>query len=161
MKCIRLWVLAGIGFAAPALAAAQASPTDKPIVEFANSPELAVPNGYSYAAIVNSGKIVFLSGQAGLDRKGQMAGKNDFHAQAAQAFTNLKAALTAVGASFDTVVKLNYYVVGLNHDKLLALRDVRDQFVNKAHPPASTLAGVQSLFREDAQIEIDAVAVVP
>jgi 2-iminobutanoate/2-iminopropanoate deaminase len=160
MKLACFWILAGIGFSAP-LAAAQAVPSDKPIVEFTNSPELAPPNGYSYAAVANGGKVVFLSGQVGLDRKGQMAGKGDFQAQTAQAFANLKAALTAVGGGFDTVVKLNYYVVGLNHEKLVALRDVRDQFVNKAHPPASTLAGVQALFREDAQIEIDAVAVVP
>jgi 2-iminobutanoate/2-iminopropanoate deaminase len=161
MKLARPWILASIGFIAPAMAAAQAGHSDKPLVEFTNSPQLAPPNGYSYAAVVNGGKVVFLSGQVGLDRKGQMAGKDDFRAQTTQAFTNLKAALTSVGASFDTVVKLNYYVVGLNHDKVAALRDVRDQFVNKAHPPASTLAGVQALFREDAQIEIEAVAVVP
>jgi enamine deaminase RidA (YjgF/YER057c/UK114 family) len=90
-----------------------------------------------------------------------MAGRNDFRAQAAQAFANLKAELAGVGAGFDTVVKLNYYVVDLNHEKLIALREVRDQYINKSRPPASTLAGVQALFREDAQIEIDAVAVVP
>jgi enamine deaminase RidA (YjgF/YER057c/UK114 family) len=161
MRISRFWILACMSVAASNLATAQLGPASKPLVEFTNSPELSPPNGYSYAAVVNSGKVVFLSGQVGLDRKGQMAGKNDFRAQSTQAFTNLKAALTSIGASFDNVVKLNYYVVGLNHGKLGALRDVRDQFVNKAHPPASTLAGVQALFREDAQIEIEAVAVVP
>jgi 2-iminobutanoate/2-iminopropanoate deaminase len=33
--------------------------------------------------------------------------------------------------------------------------------INKDHPPASTLAGVQSLFREDALIEVEAVAAIP
>jgi enamine deaminase RidA (YjgF/YER057c/UK114 family) len=52
-------------------------------------------------------------------------------------------------------------VVGLNHDKLVALREVRDQYIDKEHPPASTLAGVAALFREDAMLEVEAVAVVP
>ena len=105
--------------------------------------------------------MVFLSGQVGLDKRGEMVGKEDFHAQVAQAFANLKSALAAAGGTPNDLIKLNYYVVGLNHDKLVAIRDVRDQLVNKEHPPASTLAGVQALFREDALVEIEAVAVIP
>jgi 2-iminobutanoate/2-iminopropanoate deaminase len=44
---------------------------------------------------------------------------------------------------------------------LLALRDARDSFIDPQHPPASTLVGVQALFRDDLQIEIDAEAVLP
>jgi enamine deaminase RidA (YjgF/YER057c/UK114 family) len=90
-----------------------------------------------------------------------MIGKEDFPAQAKQAFANLKTALAAAGATPKNIVKLNYYVVGLNHDKLLALRAIRDTFIDVNHPPASTLAGVQALFRDDAQIEIEAEAVIP
>jgi 2-iminobutanoate/2-iminopropanoate deaminase len=41
------------------------------------------------------------------------------------------------------------------------LREGRDMLIDKQHPPASTLAGVQSLFRADVQVEIDAEAVIP
>jgi len=129
--------------------------------EFKNSPEISSPAGYSHAVVVSGGKMVFLSGQVGLNKQGEMVGKDDFHAQAAQVFANLKLALAAAGASPNDLIKLNYYVVGLNHDKLVALREVRDQYIDKAHPPASTLAGVQALFREDAMLEVEAVAVVP
>jgi enamine deaminase RidA (YjgF/YER057c/UK114 family) len=105
--------------------------------------------------------MIFLSGQVGLDKQGEMVGKDDFRAQAMQVFANLRAALAAAGAAPKDVVKLNYYVVGLNHDKLVALRTVRDQFIDKEHAPASTLAGVQALFREDAMLEVEAVAVLP
>jgi 2-iminobutanoate/2-iminopropanoate deaminase len=160
MKFFRFCMLLGVtAYAASALG--QTGADSKPLVQFSNPPELGTPNGYSYVAVVTGGKIVFISGQVGLNKQGEMAGKNDFRAQAMQAFSNLKAALVASGAGFENVVKLNYYVVGVNHDKLLALREVRDQFINKAHPPTSTLAGVQALFREDAQVEIEAVAVVP
>jgi 2-iminobutanoate/2-iminopropanoate deaminase len=96
-----------------------------------------------------------------LDKRGEMVGKNDFGAQVTQVFSNLKSALTAAGATPNDLIKLNYYVVGLNHDKLVAIRNVRDQFINKEHPPVSTLAGVQALFRDDAMIEVEAVAVIP
>ncbi len=78
-----------------------------------------------------------------------------------QAFANLKSALAAARAKPADLVKLNYYVVGINHDKLSALREARDTLLDKQHPPASTLAGVESLFRPDVQVEIDAEAVVP
>ena len=127
--------------------------------EFRNPAELAKPNGYSQVVIVNHGKLVFISGQVGLNSKGQIS--SDFATQARQALTNLKIALASAGAKPADLVKLNYYVVDLNRDKLLALREARDSIVDKQHPPASTLAGVQSLFRPDVQVEIDAEAVIP
>jgi len=137
------------------------TPNQKSPVTFINSPELNTPPGYTHAVVVNSGKLVFIAGQVGLDKQGKMVGKDDFRAQAAQAFANLRAALAATGAKPENLVKLNYYVVGLNHEKLLTLRELRGSFVNKENPPASTLIGVAALFSEEASIEIEAVAVVP
>jgi len=128
-------------------------------VQFKNPPELSKPNGYTHVVVVNRGKLAFISGQVGLNSKGEISG--DFAAQAKQAYANLKTALAAAGATPADIVKLNYYVVGLNHDKLAALRVARDSVIDTQHPPASTLAGVQSLFRDDVQIEIDAEAVIP
>ena len=127
--------------------------------EFRNPPDLSKPNGYSQVVIVNHGKLVFISGQVGVDKDGKIS--NDFSAQAARAFANLQSALATAGAKSGNLVKLNYYVVGLNHDKLIALREARDRIIDKEHPPASTLAGVQALFREDVQLEIEAEAVIP
>jgi enamine deaminase RidA (YjgF/YER057c/UK114 family) len=157
MKLLSIMGLAAL----TSVASAQEKKAANPTVRFENAPTLAVPNGYSYAAVVSGGKMIFLSGQVGLNKQGEMVGKGDFHAQAAQVFVNLKQALAAAGATPKDIVKLNYYVVGLSHDKLVALRDVRDQYIDKEHPPASTLAGVQALFRDDAMLEIDAVAVIP
>jgi 2-iminobutanoate/2-iminopropanoate deaminase len=126
---------------------------------FKNPPELSKPNGYTHVVVVNHGKIVFVSGQVGLNSKGEIS--PDFAAQAKQTFANIKAALAAAGATPANLVKLNYYVVGLNHDKLTAIREARDSIIDKQHPPASTLAGVESLFRDDVQIEIEAEAVIP
>jgi 2-iminobutanoate/2-iminopropanoate deaminase len=159
MTFARLWILGC--FAVGTFALAQTGSAGKANVQFKNSPDISSPAGYSHVAVVSGGKMVFLSGQVGLDKRGEMVGKDDFGAQVAQVFVNLKAALAAAGATPNDLIKLNYYVVGLNHDKLVAIRNVRDQFINKEHPPASTLAGVQALFRDDAMIEVEAVAVVP
>jgi 2-iminobutanoate/2-iminopropanoate deaminase len=164
MTFARAWIprLLILGcFAAGILGLAQTGSAVKANVQFKNSPEISSPAGYSHVAVVSGGKMVFLSGQVGLNKQGEMVGKDDFGAQVTQVFVNVKAALTAAGATPNDLIKLNYYVVGLNHDKLVAIRNVRDQFINKEHPPASTLAGVQMLFREDAMIEVEAVAVVP
>jgi 2-iminobutanoate/2-iminopropanoate deaminase len=127
--------------------------------EFRNPPDLAKPNGYTHVVVVNHGKLVFISGQVGLNSKGEIS--PEFATQARQTFANINAALAAVSATPANLVKLNYYVVGLNHDKLTAIREARDSIIDKQHPPASTLAGVQSLFRDDVQIEIEAEAVIP
>lgn len=126
---------------------------------FKNPPEIAKPNGYTHTVVVNRGRLIFISGQVGLNAKGEMVA--DFPGQAKQAFANLKAALAAAGATPANLVKVNYYVVGLNHDKLIALRAVRDAVIDTQRPPASTLAGVAALFRDDAQIEIEAEAALP
>lgn len=128
-------------------------------VEFKNPSGLSNPNGYTHVVIVNHGKLVFIAGQVGMDKDGKIS--HDFAEQARQAFSNIQIALAAAGAKPANLVKLNYYVVGLTHEKLLAIREARDRIVDKDHPPASTLAGVQSLFRDDVQLEIEAEAVLP
>jgi len=45
-------------------------------------------------------------------------------------------------------------------DYLTALRSIRTEYLPKENPPASTLAGVQSLYSPDVMIEIEAIAVI-
>ena len=126
---------------------------------YKNPPGLSKPNGYSHVVIVKPRQLVLVSGQTGLNSDGQIPA--DFASQVKQAFANLRTALSASGAKPTDVVKLNYFIVGLNHDRLLAVREARDAFLDPQHLPASTLVGVQALFREDVQIEIDAEASLP
>lgn len=129
--------------------------------EYLKPKDLAPSPGYTHVVVTRPGKLIFLSGQVGNDKSGQILGKGDLKAQTEQVFANLKTALAAAGASFDDVVKINWYVKDYKPEYLTMLRDVRNKYVNKDNPPASTLVGVQSLFREDCLIEVDAIAVVP
>jgi enamine deaminase RidA (YjgF/YER057c/UK114 family) len=125
-------------------------------------PEGLVPaTGYSHVVVTQPGKLVFIAGQVANNRQGQLVGKDDLRAQTVQVFENIKAALAAADATFDDVVKINWYVKGYKPENLATLREVRNICVNKAAPPASVLVGVASLFQEDYLIEVDAVAVIP
>jgi enamine deaminase RidA (YjgF/YER057c/UK114 family) len=129
--------------------------------EFPKPAGLAPTHGYSQVVVAGPGKLVFLSGQVAEDGEGKLVGKDDLAAQTAQVFENLKTALSSAGATFDDVVKITWYVKGYKPEYLPTLRQVRDRYVNKAAPPASTLVGVASLLQDQYLLEVDAVAAVP
>ena len=125
-------------------------------IQFLSPDTLPTLPGFSQVVQVTGGQTVYLAGQVALDATGALVGAGDFRAQAQQVFENLKAALTAVGADFSHVVKLNYYV--LDHAQLPAIAEVRDRYVNTEAPPASTFVEVRSLAREGFLLEIEAIA---
>ena len=91
---------------------------------------------------------------------GQFAGApGDFRAQAIQCFENIKAALAAVSATFEHVVKVNNYLIDMAH--LPIYFEVRDRYVDTKAPPATTTVQISKLAREGALYEIEAIAVVP
>jgi enamine deaminase RidA (YjgF/YER057c/UK114 family) len=128
--------------------------------EFISPKGLAAPHGYTHVVSTKPGKMLFISGQVAMDSQGHLVGKDDLRAQAKQVFENLKTALAAGGASFDDVVKITWYVKGYTPQNLSTLREVRDSYIKKEAPPASTLVGVTSLFQDDYLLEVDAIAVV-
>lgn len=129
--------------------------------QFLNPATIAKPFGYTHVIeVTGPNRFVYISGQLGLDLSGKMVGKQgDFEAQAVQTFENMKAALAAVNAGFEHVIKLNNYLVNIDH--LPIYRAVRDRFVNTAAPPASTLVAISQLAIKEALFEMEAIAVLP
>ncbi len=125
---------------------------------FHNPETIHRPFGYSHVAEVTAGRPVYIAGQVALDPAGELVGPGDIAAQTRQVFDNLQAALQTVGASFEQVVKLNYYLVDAS--QLPVVREVRNEYINTEQPPASTAVEVRRLFRDDILIEVEAVAVV-
>ena len=122
-----------------------------------SAPSLRTPPGYSHA--VQAAGLIFVSGQVALDSSGSVVGIGDTGEQARQAFRNLGAVLEAAGCSFADVVKLTYFVRDV--EAVGAIRAARDEFVDTARPPASTLVEVSRLFMPDLLVEIEAVALAP
>src|ERR1051325_7914706 len=127
--------------------------------QFINPDGLSKPPGYTHVVVTQPGKIVYIAGQVAIDKTGKVV-SSDFRAQVEQAFANVKTALTAAGATFDDVVKINYFVRDYTQERRTAIRETRDKYVNKEHPPASTLVGVAALASDDLLLEVEAVAVI-
>ena len=125
---------------------------------FINPEGMHRPTGYTHVVEVTAGRPVFVSGQVALDGAGELVGPGDVAAQARQVFVYLRAALGSVGASFQQVVKLTFYLVDAT--QMPAVREVRDQFLDTARPPASTAVEVRRLVRDDLLIEVEAVAIL-
>ena len=122
------------------------------------SPEtMSPPFGYSHVVDAPAGRVIFISGQVPLYTEGELVGEGDFEAQARQVFANLSAALEAAGAGWSDVVKLNYFLTKIG--ELATVRTIRDEYVDTEQPPASTLVQVSALFRPEAMVEIEAVAI--
>jgi enamine deaminase RidA (YjgF/YER057c/UK114 family) len=130
--------------------------------KFLNPAKIAKPIGYTHVVEAAApGRIVFISGQLGLDLDNKVVGSpGDFRAQAEQTFVNLKNALAAVGADFTHVAKFTSYFTDIAAH-LGVFREVRDRFVDTAAPPASTAIAISALARPGALIEVEAIAVVP
>jgi enamine deaminase RidA (YjgF/YER057c/UK114 family) len=127
---------------------------------FVNPTGVAVSPAYTHAVEVSGGRTIFVSGQVALDEKGEIVGRGDLRAQTKQAFENLKRALAALGAGFEDVVKMTYYVVGYRPEQLAAIREARSEYLPRTRPPASTLVGVEALFQDGILIEVEAIAIV-
>lgn len=133
------------------------APGPRDATHFLNPDALAPPAGYSHVVEASAGRLVYISGQLPLDPSGELVGAGEIAAQTRQVFDNLSAALAAVGASWSEVVKLNYFLVDVG--QVQTVRTIRDQYVDTAQPPASTLVEVSRLVRDEALIEVEAIAV--
>ena len=130
-----------------------------PAIVRIDPPELGIPPGYSQIVEVSARRLVFISGQTALDRDGNVIGKNDFPAQAAQVFRNLAVALEASGCTAADLVKLTVFLTDMNH--LGPYREARNRFFASVTPPAApavTLVEVSKLYGADFMIEIEAIA---
>jgi enamine deaminase RidA (YjgF/YER057c/UK114 family) len=124
---------------------------------FSSPEELPPPAGYSHVVSIPSGRLVWTSGQVAMDAdRGVPEG---WEAQTRLAFANVGRALRAAGADWPDVVKLTIFVVDVT--ELATVRAVRDEFVDTARPPTSSLVQVAGLVQPAWLIEVEAVAWLP
>jgi enamine deaminase RidA (YjgF/YER057c/UK114 family) len=128
-----------------------------PRPDFASPADLPTPFGYSHVVGIPPGRLVWTSGQVAVDTEGDVP--EGWAAQTRLVFENVGRALAAQGATWPDVVKLTYFVTGL--DEIATVRSVRDEFVDTARPPTSSLVQVAGLFRPELLVEVEAVAWLP
>jgi enamine deaminase RidA (YjgF/YER057c/UK114 family) len=119
------------------------------------------PRGFTQVVtIAGPARLVFISGQVAIDKEGKLVGPGDLKAQIRQAASNLKAALTAAGATPADIVKTNTYIVNYKQSDYSAMREARAELFPEGEPPASTMVGVTSLAVDGLMVEMEAIAAV-
>ena len=103
------------------------------------------------------GNLLFVSGQAAIDRSGQLVGVGDFDAQAEQAFMNLAQVLEAGGSSLRDVAKVTIFLTDMSN--FAKIVDLRGKWFSEPYP-ADSIIQVAVLALPELEIEIEAVAVV-
>jgi 2-iminobutanoate/2-iminopropanoate deaminase len=127
--------------------------------KISNPPTVAPPlkGYYSNAVRVTSGPLLFVAGQVGLNRAGEVVGKGDLRAQAVQTLENIRAILVANKADMKDVVQVTVYVTDIRAFHEIA--DIRLKYFPK-DGPTSVIVEVSKLALPELEIEISAVAAV-
>ena len=129
--------------------------------QYLNPKELFHSSFFTHTVAVSGpAKLVYVSGQVSYDRDGFVIGKDDMRAQAEQVFRSLTHNLKAAGATWSDVIKLNGYLVKMNHESVNLYREVRSRYLDPKKMPASTLVGVKRLVHEDLLLEVEVIAAV-
>jgi reactive intermediate/imine deaminase len=121
----------------------------KKIISTADAPAAIGP----YSQAVEIGNTLWLSGQIPLDPATKELVEGGVDAQIRQVFKNLKAVVTAAGASMDDVVKVTIFLTDLSHFALVN-KIMAEQF--REPYPARSSIGVASLPR-GAQVEVECI----
>ena len=130
-----------------------------PRARYINPPDLARPSGFSHVTVAPAGEVVFVSGQVAYDADGRIVGEGDLAAQTRQVLQNLGTALQAAGSDFGHLVKLTFFVKGLDEAAVATIRTERKAFLRDDALPASTMVGVAALAKAALLLEVEAYAV--
>ena len=107
----------------------------------------------TYSQAIQSGSLVFLSGQIPLDPETMEIVDGDFEARARRVFANLKAVTEAAGGTLDQIVKCTVYLTDL--DNFATVNSVMAEFFEEPYP-ARVALGVASLPK-GADVEAEAI----
>jgi len=111
----------------------------------------------TWAQVTRKGSLIFISGQVGMDAKGEFPGEGDFEAQARLALDNLVDVLKTAGGSLEDLMMITVFVTDMANRPTFAR--VRDAYF-RANPPASTIVEITRLFMEGVLIEVNGIAVL-
>jgi len=118
---------------------------------------------YSQAIRVKTGELLYIAGQVGVDKDGNLPGDGGMAAQTRQVYENLRGILESVGASFSDVVEFTTYVVGREsvYPFMAARAEIFPSLFPDGDYPPNTLLVISGLVREEFLVEIKAVAALP
>jgi enamine deaminase RidA (YjgF/YER057c/UK114 family) len=120
----------------------------------------ATPSGYAHGVLAQ-GRVLAIAGQIGAADGGPVVA-GGLVPQFDRALANVATVLQAAGAGLDDVVSMTVYVTDQAAYRAArgALGEVWRRHAGRRYP-AMTLVEVSGLLAEDAQVELQALAVLP
>ena len=107
-----------------------------------------------YSVAIESGDLVFVSGQIPLDSGTGKLVEGDIAAQAKQSLENLRTILAAAGLTFAHVVKTTIFLTDMGD--FAAVNEVYKAYVGEPYPARSTIA--VAALPMGAKVEIEMIA---
>lgn len=107
----------------------------------------------TYSQAVKCGDTVYVSGQIPLDPATGNLVEGPIEAQIRRVFDNLKAIVTAAGADFSQVVKVNVFLTDLGN--FATLNKIMSEYFKEPYPARAALQ--VSALPKGATVEIDCV----
>jgi 2-iminobutanoate/2-iminopropanoate deaminase len=107
-----------------------------------------------YSSAIESGDLLFISGQIPLDAASGKLVEGDVIAQATQSLENLKALLEAAGLGFGHVVKTTIFLTSMGD--FAAVNEAYKAYVSEPYPARSTIA--VAALPMGAKVEIEMTA---
>jgi enamine deaminase RidA (YjgF/YER057c/UK114 family) len=111
--------------------------------------------------VAAEGKAIYLAGQIGWNAE-QKFESRDFVAQTRQALQNIVAIVQEAGGRPEHITRLTWYVTD-KKEYLSRVSEIGEAYrsVMGKHFPAMTMVQVAALIEDEAEVEIEASAVVP
>ncbi len=107
----------------------------------------------TYSQAIQSGNLVFMSGQIPLVPATMEIVAGDFEKRARQVFENLKAVAEAAGGTLDQIVKITIFLTDLND--FATVNSVMSEYFSEPYP-ARAAVGVASLPK-GVDVEAEAI----
>ncbi len=123
----------------------------KTILNTKNAPEAIGP----YSQGIDTGKLMFLSGQIPICPTEGKIIATDIEGQTKQALENVKAILESCGCTMDNVVKTTVYLKDIND--FVKMNEVYKEFFKEGNYPARSAVQVAALPK-DALVEVEVIA---
>jgi len=107
-----------------------------------------------YSQAIVSGKLIFLSGQLGLNRETGDLVEGGIQVQTKQAFENIEYILNEEGLDFQSVVKVTVYLKDINDFE--TMNEIYTKQFKRPYPARSSFAVME--LPKGALIEIEVIA---
>jgi enamine deaminase RidA (YjgF/YER057c/UK114 family) len=131
------------------------------LVQFLQPEGWPRPSGYSNG-VLTQGRQVFIAGQVGWNPRSGKFESASVADQAAQALKNVLAVLAQAGGRPEHIVRMTWYLTSRS-EYLAHLKEIGTAYreIMGKHFPAMTAVEVSALIERQANVEIEATAVIP